>query len=127
MNKKELAEKLAGKCDLSKAKAQEIVQELFDTKPGHGIIAIELDAGRDVQILGFGNFGTKRRAARQGRNPATGATITIAAPMRFLNEILGRPSHERPYLILVVGYPAADALVPRIDKKPMEDITTFIE
>ena len=79
MNKKELAEKLAKKCDLSKAKAQEIVQELFDTKPGHGIIAIELDAGRDVQILGFGSFGTKRRAARQGRNPATGATITIAA------------------------------------------------
>ena len=79
MNKKEMAEKLARKCDLPKAKAQEIVQVLFDTKPGHGIIAVELDAGRDVQILGFGTFGTKRRAARQGRNPATGATITIAA------------------------------------------------
>ena len=79
MNKKELAEKLAKKCDLSKAKAQEIVQTLFDTKPGHGIIAVELDAGREVQILGFGTFGTKHRAARAGRNPATGATITIAA------------------------------------------------
>jgi len=79
MNKKELADKLAGKCDLSKAKAQEVVSALFDTKPGQGIIAIELDAGRDVQILGFGNFGTKNRAARMGRNPATGATITIAA------------------------------------------------
>lgn len=56
------------------------------------------------------------------------ATLThTPAPMRFLNEILGRPSHERPYLILVAGYPAADALVPRIDKKPMEDIATFIE
>jgi DNA-binding protein HU-beta len=79
MNKKELADKLASKCDLSKAKAQEIVAALFDTKPGHGIIAVELDAGRDVQILGFGTFGTKRRSARTGRNPATGATITIAA------------------------------------------------
>ncbi|MDH3402977.1 MAG: HU family DNA-binding protein [Acidobacteriota bacterium] len=79
MNKKELAEKLAKNCDLSKAKAQEVIAELFDTKPRHGIIATELDAGREVQILGFGNFGTKRRAARSGRNPATGATITIAA------------------------------------------------
>ena len=79
MNKKELADKLARKCDLSKAKAQEIVNTLFDTKPGHGIIAVELDAGRDVQILGFGTFGTKHRSARMGRNPATGATITIAA------------------------------------------------
>ncbi len=79
MNKKELAEKLARKCDLSKSKAQEVVATIFDTKPGHGIIAVELDAGREVQILGFGTFGTKRRSARQGRNPATGATITIAA------------------------------------------------
>jgi DNA-binding protein HU-beta len=79
MNKKELADKLANKCDLSKAKAQEVIATLFDTKPGHGIIAVELDAGREIQILGFGSFGTKRRSARQGRNPATGATITIAA------------------------------------------------
>jgi len=79
MNKKEMAEKLAKKCDLSKAKAQEIVSAIFDTKPGHGIIGVELDAGRDVQILGFGTFGTKHRKSRTGRNPATGATITIAA------------------------------------------------
>ena len=79
MNKKELADKLATKCDLTKAKAQEVVSTLFDTKPGQGIIAVELDADREVNILGFGSFGSKRRAARMGRNPATGATITIAA------------------------------------------------
>lgn len=79
MNKTEMAEKLANKCDLSKAKAQEIVSCIFDTAPGHGIIAVELDAGRKVQIPGFGTFGTKDRAARQGRNPATGETITIKA------------------------------------------------
>jgi DNA-binding protein HU-beta len=79
MNKTEMAEKLAEKCDLSKAKAMEVVNCIFDTSPGHGIIAIELDAGRKVDITGFGSFSTKRRAARQGRNPATGATITIAA------------------------------------------------
>jgi len=79
MNKSELAEKLASKCDLSKAKAEEVVNCIFDTRPGHGIIAIELDAGRDVQITGFGTFGSKHRSARKGRNPATGATIMIAA------------------------------------------------
>jgi iodotyrosine deiodinase len=42
------------------------------------------------------------------------------SPMGFLNEVLGRPSHERPFLILVVGYPATDARVPRITKKPLE-------
>ena len=79
MNKKEMAEKLAKKCDLSTAKAVEIVDTIFATKPGHGIIAIELDAGRKVQIPGFGTFATKSRAARKGRNPATGEEITIAA------------------------------------------------
>jgi iodotyrosine deiodinase len=48
------------------------------------------------------------------------------SPMRFLNEILGRPSNERPFLLLVVGYPAADAHVPVITKKPLSDIATFI-
>ncbi len=79
MNKTEMAEKLASKCDLSQAKALEIVSMIFDTKPGTGIIAVELDGGGKVQIPGFGTFGTKSRAARQGRNPATGQTIMIAA------------------------------------------------
>ena len=79
MNKTEMAEKLARKCDLSQSKAGEIVATIFDTKPGHGIIATELDGGGKVQIPGFGTFGTKHRAGRQGRNPATGATIFIAA------------------------------------------------
>lgn len=48
------------------------------------------------------------------------------SPMGFLNEILGRPQNERPFLILVVGYPEADATVPEIHKKPLEQITTFV-
>jgi nitroreductase len=48
------------------------------------------------------------------------------APMRFLNEILGRPSFERPYLILVVGYPADGAQVPAIKKKSLAEVTTFL-
>ena len=79
MNKSELADKLAEKCDLSKAKAAEVVDAIFGSDPGQGIIATELDGGRKVDISGFGSFTTKNRAARQGRNPATGETITIAA------------------------------------------------
>jgi len=79
MNKSEMADNLAAKCDLSKAKAAEVVSCIFDTDPGSGIIAIELDAGRKVSLPGFGTFDTKHRAERKGRNPATGAEITIGA------------------------------------------------
>jgi len=79
MTKTEMAAKLAKKCDLSQAKAAEVLNCIFDTAPGTGIIAVELDAGRDVRVTGFGTFSTKRRAARTGRNPATGQLITLAA------------------------------------------------
>ena len=79
MNKTEMAKKLAGKTDLSQAKAAEVIDAIFSSEDGHGIIAVELDAGRDVSITGFGKFETRRREARSGRNPATGATIQIAA------------------------------------------------
>ncbi len=48
------------------------------------------------------------------------------SPMGFLNEMLARPSNERPYLVLVVGYPAADAVVPVIAKRPFGEIVTFL-
>ena len=47
------------------------------------------------------------------------------SPMKFLNEVLDRPSYERPFLILVVGYPAEDAKVPKISKKTLDEIATF--
>ena len=78
MNKSEMADKLARKADISKAKASEIIDQIFSTKDGEGIIAVELDAGGKVNITGFGTFSTKSRAGRQGRNPATGETIWIA-------------------------------------------------
>ncbi len=49
------------------------------------------------------------------------------SPMRFLNEVLGRPENERPFLILVVGYPAPDATVPELRRKALAEIATFIE
>jgi nitroreductase len=48
------------------------------------------------------------------------------SPMGFLNELLGRPKDlERPYMLVVVGYPAAGATVPDIRRKPLSDIATF--
>jgi len=46
--------------------------------------------------------------------------------MRFLNKILSRPSNEKPFMILVVGYPSEDAVVPALQKKSLEDIAEFI-
>ncbi len=48
------------------------------------------------------------------------------SPMGFLNNILNRPSEEKPFLLLITGYPAEDAQVPVITKKPLEEIVTFI-
>lgn len=56
------------------------------------------------------------------------ATLThTPSPMKFLNEILGRPSHERPFLLLVVGFPSEDCQVPAIEKKSLAEVATFIE
>jgi len=48
------------------------------------------------------------------------------SPMAFLNKILKRPANERPFLVLVVGYPAEGTTVPDLKKKSLEEITTFI-
>jgi len=56
------------------------------------------------------------------------ATLThTPSPMKFLNEILGRPKSERPFLLLVVGYPADDARVPDIERKELEEFTSWVE
>jgi iodotyrosine deiodinase len=47
------------------------------------------------------------------------------SPMGFLNEVLGRPARERPFLLLVVGYPAAGAQVPDIARKPLDAIRSI--
>ncbi|MEP7324858.1 MAG: hypothetical protein ABI836_02820 [Gemmatimonadota bacterium] len=55
------------------------------------------------------------------------ATLTHTPnPMHFLNQVLQRPDNERPVMLVVAGYPSADAVVPRIHRKPLEEISTFI-
>ena len=54
------------------------------------------------------------------------ATLThTPSPMGFLNQLLHRPDNEKPYILLVVGYPAEHCLVPNIQKKPLEQIASF--
>ena len=56
------------------------------------------------------------------------ATLThTPSPMKFLNQILGRPVSERPFLLLVTGYPANDARVPDIQRKDLQEYTSFVE
>jgi nitroreductase len=53
------------------------------------------------------------------------ATLThTPSPMKFLNEILDRPANERPFLVLVTGYPADNAQVPVISKKTLDQISS---
>lgn len=49
------------------------------------------------------------------------------SPMGFLREILGRPEHEHAMLVMPVGYPAEEAMVPDISRKPLEEVSVFFE
>lgn len=94
MTKKEMAQALAQQCDLSQQKALEILTALFDTAEG-GIIASELDKeGEKVTIPGFGTFATRRREARQGKNPGSNEPITIPA-RRYAYFTPGKTLKER--------------------------------
>lgn len=76
MNKQDLVDVVAKRLETSKAQAGEIVDLFFATD---GIIAGELKKGGSVQVTGFGNFVTRKRSARTGRNPKTGDAIKIKA------------------------------------------------
>lgn len=73
MRKPELAAAIAEKADLSKEKATEVITAITDQ------ISKALSAGDSVSLIGFGTFEVRERAERQGKNPQTGAPITIAA------------------------------------------------
>jgi len=55
------------------------------------------------------------------------ATLTHSpSPMGFLKEILDRPENERPFILIPVGYPAAEAEVPKLEKKSLDEIAEFL-
>lgn len=73
MNKGDLISSVAETAGITKAQAGEAVAAVFNN------IESTLKSGDKAAFVGFGTFSTSRRAAREGRNPATGATIQIAA------------------------------------------------
>ena len=73
MNKTELIASVAQKTELTKKDAEKAVKAVFDT------VAEELAAGGKVQVIGFGTFEVRERAAREGRNLQNGKTVTIKA------------------------------------------------
>ena len=76
MTKQEVVQALAHRLELSRAQAAAAIDALF---AHDGIIAAELRKGGRVQIAGFGNFETRKRVARRGRDPRTGSEISIKA------------------------------------------------
>ncbi|MDH3217406.1 MAG: HU family DNA-binding protein [Candidatus Krumholzibacteria bacterium] len=94
MNKTELVEKVAAKTGLTLKDSKVVVDAIFSTVPKEGIIASELNAGRKVQITGFGTFQVRKRKKREGRNPQTGEPIQIPAS-RFPAFSSGRALRER--------------------------------
>ena len=80
MNKVELVAKLASRTHLTKTEARRVVDAVFD--PKDGLVVRELARGGRVVLPGFGSFCVRKRAARSGRNPATGRAITIS-PQRY--------------------------------------------
>jgi DNA-binding protein HU-beta len=77
MNNAELVEKIALANDRTKADAKKLVDAVI------GAIADAAAAGEEVSLNGFGKFKVKMSAAREGRNPSTGATIQIAASKKL--------------------------------------------
>ena len=73
MTKNELAEKVAERTGIAPREAREAIDVVIET------VSAELVAGGEVSLAGFGKFSVSERAARQGRNPSTGETMTIAA------------------------------------------------
>lgn len=94
MNKTQLVEKVANKTGMTLKDAKIVVDVIFSTVPKHGIIASELNAGRKVQITGFGTFQIRKRKKREGRNPQTGEPILIPAS-RFPSFTAGRALKQR--------------------------------
>ena len=73
MNKTELASAIAEKAEISKKDAEKALKAFTE------VVAEELKKGEKIQLVGFGTFEVGERAAREGRNPQTGKTMTIAA------------------------------------------------
>ena len=78
MNKTELVEAIASSTELTKTDVDKVVTALVE------VVTDALAKGDKVSLKGFGNFEVRTRSERTGRNPRTGETMTIAAPLQLL-------------------------------------------
>lgn len=100
MKKSELIEQVAEKAQTSRAAVARVMDAMFDA--ASGTISEAVQAGQQVSIPGFGKFKPKKRPARKGRNPRTGATIDIPertvvsfTPGKALRDTLGTPDAKQ--------------------------------
>ncbi len=91
MTKADLVEQVAKEADMTKKDAEQLVEVVFDSIVG------ALNKGEKIELRGFGSFRVRERDARTGRNPKTGATVSIPAkrvayfkPGKELKEIVNK-------------------------------------
>ena len=114
--------------------------EPFGTDPDKGflevapwlIVVLKLARGDDDSQVYYANesVGIAVGMLLTAAHRAGLATVThTPSPMQFLSKVLGRPDHERPYMLIPVGYPADDATVPASasERKALDEVAVFIE
>lgn len=91
MTKADLVEKVAKDAEMTKKDAEQLVEIVFDSIIG------ALKGGDKIELRGFGSFRTRKRNARKGRNPKTGAAVSIPAkrvayfkPGKELKEVINK-------------------------------------
>jgi integration host factor subunit beta len=91
MTKADLVEKVAKEAEMTKKDAEQLVEIVFDSIIG------ALKTGDKIELRGFGSFRTRKRNARKGRNPKTGAAVSIPAkrvayfkPGKELKEVINK-------------------------------------
>jgi nitroreductase len=137
-----------------RAAAEEAEREFYATAPAEWLDALA-PLGTDAvkpyleqapyliavfaERYGFGPDGSRRAHYYVNESVGIACGLLLAAlhhaglvalthtpsPMGFLRDVLGRPENERPVMLVVTGYPATDARVPRITRKPLDQIATF--
>lgn len=91
MTKADLVEQVADEAEMTKKDAEQLVEIIFESIIG------ALNKGEKIELRGFGSFRTRQRGARKGRNPKTGASVSIPAkrvayfkPGKELKEVINK-------------------------------------
>jgi integration host factor subunit beta len=96
MTKADLVEKVANEADMTKKDAEQLVEIIFDS------ITDTLNRGEKIELRGFGSFRVRERNSRKGRNPKTGAAVSIPAkrvayfkPGKELKELINQETNNQ--------------------------------